>query len=81
MINARSDAFFKEGNLNEAIRRGRVLGQGPRLSPGGLRKQDLAELGVARVSIGPQLFLAAIAVMKTAAGRVCVGLSSLPFNF
>ncbi len=111
VVNARSDTFLKEGNLEEAIQRGKayleagattvyILGHGAREctreevermvrgldgrlniaqrlpSPANpqplLKAQDLIELGVARVSVGPQLYFAAIQAMKAAASAVMI---------
>lgn len=40
------------------------------LDKGGLSPKDLAAMGVARVSVGPEVYRAAIAAMKEAAGKV-----------
>ena len=109
VINARADSFFRDGDLDEAIRRSKLyLAAGattafiighqarectraevqrmvaeldgrvnvilrlplPDRPTPTLTTRDLAELGVSRVSIGPQLYYAAIAGMQSAANLV-----------
>jgi len=109
VVNARSDTFWKEGDLDETIRRGKaylaagattvfVIGHNtrectrdevkklvseldgkvnlsmrlpnPARRAPELTRQDLIDLGISRVSVGPQLYLVAAEVLKNAAEAV-----------
>jgi len=109
VVNARPDTFLRDGDFDEAIRRGKaylaagattvyILGHSARAvtreeigkivenldgrvnialrlpRPGQpeptLKRQDLVDAGVARVSIGPQLFFAPVDKVEFAAGLV-----------
>lgn len=104
VVNARSDSFLRDRDLDEATRRGKryleagatavyVLGSpGPtreeigglvaafdgrlnislRLVVGGFSTSDLSELGISRISVGPQLQMAAMKAVKEAAELILV---------
>jgi 2-methylisocitrate lyase-like PEP mutase family enzyme len=102
VVNARSDAFLRNRDLEEATRRGKryleagatsvfVLGSpgptreeigklvtafdgrlniGLRFVPGGFSSTDLGEMGISRISVGPQLHMAAMKAVKDAAESI-----------
>jgi 2-methylisocitrate lyase-like PEP mutase family enzyme len=104
VVNARSDAFLRNRDLDEATRRGKryleagatavfVLGNpgptreeigklvaafdgrlniGLRLQPGAFSTADLSSMGISRISVGPQLHMAAMKAVRDAAERILV---------